>query len=225
MWIFLSAVIFKSRLFKMAATSMTVEFGTIHHHSSMEENSEACLCGSLDRYKNLLNIMYIVAFRFRVTMFYTATWIQISLIPTLCMLNRNWRFLHFQKEFLIFSFCICKLAITFYMINELQAKENFRILSNAPLIKDILEDSIRKSPHVYKNRYYYIILKYVSCLHHWTCFTVISKILQNCYISNHYLSDQRIDKLTSISVCLYKFCNSLTESIGEIIITMKSRKW
>ena len=51
-WIFLSVAIFKSRLLKMAATVMTVEFGTIHHYSSLEENSEACLCSSLDRYKN-----------------------------------------------------------------------------------------------------------------------------------------------------------------------------
>ena len=27
----------------MAATVMTVEFGTIHHYSSLEENSEPCL--------------------------------------------------------------------------------------------------------------------------------------------------------------------------------------
>ena len=26
----------------MVATVMTVEFGTIHHYSSLEENSEAC---------------------------------------------------------------------------------------------------------------------------------------------------------------------------------------
>ena len=31
----------------MAATVMTVEFGTIHYYSSLEENSEACLCSSL----------------------------------------------------------------------------------------------------------------------------------------------------------------------------------
>ena len=48
-WIFLSVAIFKSRLLKMAATVMTVEFGTIHHYCSLEENSEACLCSSLDR--------------------------------------------------------------------------------------------------------------------------------------------------------------------------------
>ena len=38
----------------MAATVMTVEFGTIHHYSSLEENSEACLCSSLNRYKKLI---------------------------------------------------------------------------------------------------------------------------------------------------------------------------
>ena len=40
---------FKSLLLKMAATVMTVEFGTIHHYSSVEKNSEACLCSSLNR--------------------------------------------------------------------------------------------------------------------------------------------------------------------------------
>ena len=52
MWIFLAAAIFKSLLLKMAATVITIEFGTIHHYSSLKENSEACLCSSLDRYKN-----------------------------------------------------------------------------------------------------------------------------------------------------------------------------
>ena len=41
----------------MAATVMTVEFGTIHQYSSLEENSVACLYSSLNRHKNLLNIM------------------------------------------------------------------------------------------------------------------------------------------------------------------------
>ena len=36
----------------MAATVMIVEFGTIHHYSGLEENSEACLCSSLNIYKN-----------------------------------------------------------------------------------------------------------------------------------------------------------------------------
>ena len=54
---FFAAAIFKSLLLKMATTVMTVEFGTIHHYSSQEENSEACLWSSLNRYKNWLNIM------------------------------------------------------------------------------------------------------------------------------------------------------------------------
>ena len=49
MWIFLAAAIFKSLLLKMATIVLTVEFGTIHHNSSLEENSEACLCSSLNR--------------------------------------------------------------------------------------------------------------------------------------------------------------------------------
>ena len=52
MEIFLAAAIFKSVLLKMVATVMTVEFGTIHHYSSLEENSEACLCSSLNIYNN-----------------------------------------------------------------------------------------------------------------------------------------------------------------------------
>ena len=35
----------------MATTVMTVEFGTSHHYASLEENSEACLCSSLNKYK------------------------------------------------------------------------------------------------------------------------------------------------------------------------------
>ena len=46
---FLAAIIFKSLLWKIAATIMTVEFGTIHHYSSLEENSVACL---YNKYKN-----------------------------------------------------------------------------------------------------------------------------------------------------------------------------
>ena len=42
-WTFLVAAIFKSLRLKVAATVMTVEFDTIHHYSSLEENSEACL--------------------------------------------------------------------------------------------------------------------------------------------------------------------------------------
>ena len=36
----------------MATTGKAVEFGTIHYYSSLEENSEACLCSSLNKYKN-----------------------------------------------------------------------------------------------------------------------------------------------------------------------------
>ena len=54
---FLAVAISKSRLLKMAATIMTVEFGTIHHYSSLEENSEAFLCNSMNRYKIKLNII------------------------------------------------------------------------------------------------------------------------------------------------------------------------
>ena len=37
----------------MTATLMTVEFGAIHHYCSLEENSDACLCSSFNRYKKL----------------------------------------------------------------------------------------------------------------------------------------------------------------------------
>ena len=49
---------------------------------------------------------------------------EISLIPTLCMLNKNWWIFHSYKEFSIFPFSICKLAIGFYMINEFSQQEN-----------------------------------------------------------------------------------------------------
>ena len=57
MYIFLEAAIIKSLLLKMAATVMTVEFGTIHHYSSLEKNSEACLCSFFEQVQKLLNIM------------------------------------------------------------------------------------------------------------------------------------------------------------------------
>ena len=50
MWFFLVAAIFEiSLLLKMAATVMTVEFGTVHRYSSLEKNSEVYLCSSLNR--------------------------------------------------------------------------------------------------------------------------------------------------------------------------------
>ena len=36
--------ILQSRTLKMGVTVMTVEFGTVQHYSSLEENSEACFC-------------------------------------------------------------------------------------------------------------------------------------------------------------------------------------
>ena len=48
----LAAASFKSLNLKMASTVMTVEFGTIHRYSSLEENSEACLGSYLNRYKH-----------------------------------------------------------------------------------------------------------------------------------------------------------------------------
>ena len=42
----------------MAATVMTVEFGTIHHYSSLEENPEAYLHRSLNRYKTEHHVKY-----------------------------------------------------------------------------------------------------------------------------------------------------------------------
>ena len=57
---------------------------------------------------------------------------QISLIPTLSMFNKNWWFLNFQKEFLNFSFFIRKLAVAFYMINENQPKIKFQNIVQCP---------------------------------------------------------------------------------------------
>ena len=48
------------------------------------------------------------------------------------MFNKNWWFLNFQKEFLNFSFCIRKLAVAFYMINEIQAKIKFQNIVQCP---------------------------------------------------------------------------------------------
>ena len=48
------------------------------------------------------------------------------------MFNKNWWFLNFQKEFLNFSFCIHKLAVAFYMINEIQPKIKFQNIVQCP---------------------------------------------------------------------------------------------
>ena len=48
------------------------------------------------------------------------------------MFNKNWWFLNFQKEFFIFIFVICKLAVAFYMINEIQPKIKFQKIVQCP---------------------------------------------------------------------------------------------
>ena len=48
------------------------------------------------------------------------------------MFKKNLWFLNFQKEFLNFSFCICKLAVAFYMINEIQPKIKFQNIVQCP---------------------------------------------------------------------------------------------
>ena len=41
-------------------------------------------------------------------------------------------FFNFQKAFFNFSFCICKLAVAFYMINEIQPKIKFQNIVQCP---------------------------------------------------------------------------------------------
>ena len=48
------------------------------------------------------------------------------------MFNKNWWFLNFQKEFLNFSFCIRKLAVALYIINEIQPKIKFQNIVQCP---------------------------------------------------------------------------------------------
>ena len=48
------------------------------------------------------------------------------------MFNKKWWFLNFQKELLNFSFCIRKLAVAFYMINEILPKIKFQNIVQCP---------------------------------------------------------------------------------------------
>ena len=59
-----------------------------------------------------------------------------SLIPKLYMLNNDYDFFHSPQNFLNFSFSICAVSITFYVISEIQPKLNFKIclLKPCPLI-------------------------------------------------------------------------------------------
>ena len=68
-------------------------------------------------------------------------WFQLHV---LCMLNKNWWFLHFPEDFFFF-FSISKI------INYFSSKDNFKILSNAPL---------KFSDKLKKNRYLYQIISY-----------------------------------------------------------------
>ena len=53
----------------MAATVMTVEFGIIHHYSSLEENLKLVFAILWTDTKIKVNIMKIMTFWFRITMF------------------------------------------------------------------------------------------------------------------------------------------------------------
>ena len=61
------------------------------------------------------------------------------------MFNKNWWFLNFQKEFLNFSFCIRKLAVAFYMINEIQPKIKFQNIVQCPFNVCISHFLLQKS--------------------------------------------------------------------------------
>ena len=48
------------------------------------------------------------------------------------MFNKKWCFLHSQKELLNCPFCICKLAITYHMVNEIQQERKFWNIVQCP---------------------------------------------------------------------------------------------
>ena len=51
------------------------------------------------------------------------------------MFNKTWWFLHFQNKFLNFSFCMCKLAVAFYMIDGIWPKRKFQNIVQCPFKK------------------------------------------------------------------------------------------
>ena len=53
MWIFLAAAIFKSLILKMAATGMTVEFGTIHHYFRLQKKFWSLVMQFFERIQKL----------------------------------------------------------------------------------------------------------------------------------------------------------------------------
>ena len=133
MRIFLVAAIFKSLLLKMAATVMTVEFGTIHHYSSLEENSDACLCNLWTDIKINWTLCKLWHFGLKYACFRQQHEYKLASSPLYACLTKIDDFFIFRRNFWIFLFVICKLVISFYLINDFYPKENFKILSNAPL--------------------------------------------------------------------------------------------
>ena len=88
----------------MATTVITFEFGIIHY-SSLEKNSEACLSAVLWT-DTKINWTWCKLWHFGLELPGCYTWVQISLIPTLCMLNKIDDFLQFLEgifEFFLIS--------------------------------------------------------------------------------------------------------------------------
>ena len=105
----------------MAATVMTVEFGTFHRYSSLEENSEGFFVQFFEQIQKLTE-HYV-----NYDIFASNNHILNKHIYKLAS-----SFMHAKQKLNegIFEFFICKLAINFYLkINLVQ-----KILSNAPLI-------------------------------------------------------------------------------------------
>ena len=109
----------------MAAPVITVEFGTIHHYSSQDENSEACSFSLFFFFFFSLFSFWTDA-RFNWTLYKLwHLWFRINQPHSiLCMLNKIDDF---------FMFRICKLAITLHDKQSSTQNKNVEILSNALL--------------------------------------------------------------------------------------------
>ena len=99
------------------------------------------------------------------------------------MFNKNWWFLNFQKEFLNFSFCIRKLAVAFYMINEIQRKIKFQNIVQCPF---------KSVPLI--SMYQYIMLFYPAI---WKCFVIIFWVKAIFYLQTQSKSLNEIDMYPS----------------------------
>ena len=103
------------------------------------------------------------------------------------MFNKNWWFLNFQKEFLIFSFCIRKLAVAFYMINEIQPKIKFQNIVQCPfnvktfIIKRSFIRKICTQPNKPDSWYIIIDVNLFIYLYQLLTFTLWS---QSCTVSS-----------------------------------------